>query len=245
MQYIAGCVILGSSPCSPLVLVWSTLVRGHAAYSLLQVTLNYLLMLILYPPLLVYLLSLSGVPMPYVTIVVAILVFITVPLLLGIIFRWLFMLRYSSAPEAGHIRLAVIEAAFRPVVLLSLLVVVLLTFMAQGLTVRYHWTHILLIAVPILLLSYTNFAIAYTTCYFFNIQWRLAAPSSFIAGSSFFELSLAVALALYGIGSGAMLAATVGVLTEIPIMLSLVAIAKATRGAFKRRDMKRKERQER
>ena len=238
VQYIAGSVILGGSPCTAMVLVWSSLVHGHAAYTLLQVAINDLLLLLLYVPTLYLLLDLTGVSIPYVTIVTAVVLFVAVPFSLGAAVRWA-LLHWSASREVGEARLRKLEAAFHPLVMIGLLAVVVITFVFQGQTVRRHWLHILLIALPLSLQTYLCFCLAYSLCFLLGVEWRIAAPASFISSSNFFELAIAVALSAYGIDSGATLATTVGVLTEVPVMLSLVSIAKATKGFFIRRDQRR------
>jgi ACR3 family arsenite transporter len=217
-----------------MVFVWSTMVHGHAAYTLIQVAINDLLVLVLYVPTLYLLLDLSGVNIPYLTIVLSVVIFVAVPFGLGTLVRWLLLRRRT--PEAGEARLVKVENAFQPFVMFGLLATVVLTFIFQGETIKTKWSHILLISVPLILQTYISFAVAYGACYLANVEWRIAAPAGFISSSNFFELGIAVALSAYGIDSGATLATTVGVLTEVPVMLSLVAIAKATKGAFERRD---------
>lgn len=217
-----------------MVFVWSTMVHGHAAYTLIQVAINDLLVLVLYVPTLYLLLDLSGINIPYLTIVLSVVIFVAVPFGLGTLVRWLLLRRRT--PEAGEARLVQVENAFQPFVMFGLLATIVLTFIFQGETIKTKWSHILLISVPLILQTYISFAVAYGACYFANVEWRIAAPAGFISSSNFFELGIAVALSAYGIDSGATLATTVGVLTEVPVMLSLVAIAKATKGAFERRD---------
>ena len=233
-QYIAGSVILGGSPCTAMVFVWSTLVHGHAAYTLIQVAINDLLVMVLYVPTLYLLLDLSGVNIPYLTIVLSIIIFVVVPFGLGALLRW-WLLR-NRTPEQGDRRISKVEALFHPLVMFGLLAVVVLTFIFQGKTIESKWPHILLIAVPLTLQTYISFGVAYSLCYVFSVEWRIAAPAAFISSSNFFELAIAVALSAYGIDSGATLATTVGVLTEVPVMLSLVYITKATKYIFERRD---------
>jgi ACR3 family arsenite transporter len=237
-QYIAGCVILGGSPCTAMVLVWSSLVGGHCGYTLLQVALNDLLLLVLYVPTLYLLLDLTGVTIPYVTIIASVALFVAVPFSAGAAVRWA-VVHGSESREIGEARLHKLESAFHPLVMFGLLAVVVLTFVFQGQTVRRHWLHILLIALPLSLQTYLSFGLAYTLCFALGVEWRLAAPASFISSSNFFELAIAVALSSYGIDSGATLATTVGVLTEVPVMLSLVSAAKATKGVFMRRDQRK------
>ena len=233
-------MILGGSPCTAMVFVWSSLVHGHAAYTLIQVAINDLLVLALYVPTLYLLLDLSGVNIPYLTIVMSVIIFVAVPFGLGTMVRWM-ILRGQTA-EAGEARLVRVERAFSPFVMFGLLCTVVLTFIFQGETIKTRWTHILLISVPLVLQTYISFAIAYGACYLAGVEWSIAAPAGFISSSNFFELGIAVALSAYGIDSGATLATTVGVLTEVPVMLSLVAIAKATKGTFQQRDARAKTR---
>lgn len=239
-QYVAGAVILGGSPCTAMVFVWSSLVHGHAAYTLIQVAINDLLVMALYVPTLYLLLDLSGVNIPYLTIILSVLLFVAVPFGLGTLVRWMMLKRVS--PARGEARLERIEKMFQPIVMVGLLATIVITFIFQGETIKTRWVDILLIAVPLTLQTYISFAVAYTACYLARVEWSIAAPAGFISSSNFFELGIAVALSAYGLDSGATLATTVGVLTEVPVMLSLVEFAKATKGLFEKRDRAEAER---
>jgi ACR3 family arsenite transporter len=229
-QYVAGAVILGGSPCTAMVFVWSNLVHGHAAYTLIQVAINDLLVLVLYVPTLYLLLDLSGVNIPYVTIVLSVIIFVVVPFALGSVTRW-WLLRNRTDAE-GEQKIQHVEQLFTPIVMIGLLATVILTFIFQGPTIRVKWLNISLIAIPLILQTYISWAVAYTACYFAGVEWNIAAPASFISSSNFFELAIAVALSAYGVDSGATLATTVGVLTEVPVMLSLVEMTKRTKERF-------------
>jgi arsenite transporter len=226
-----------------MVFVWSSLVGGHAAYTFIQVAINDLVLLVLYVPTLYLLLDLTDVQIPYVTIILAVVVFVAVPFLLGAVIRWR-LLRGHTAAE-GAARLKAVDKLFSPVTMVGLLLTVLLTFIFQGPTIQKRWVDILLIAVPLTLQTYIAFSVAFGALYALGVEWRIAAPAGFISSSNFFELAIAIAMSSYGIGSGAALATTVGVLTEVPVMLSLVYITVALRPRFVKRDKARLQQRQR
>jgi arsenite transporter len=242
VQYVAGSVILGGSPCTAMVFVWSSLVGGHAAYTFIQVAINDLVLLVLYVPTLYLLLDLTNVQIPYVTIILAVVIFVAVPFLLGAVIRW--RLLHGCTAAEGAARLKAVDKLFSPVTMVGLLLTVLLTFIFQGPTIQQRWVDILLIAVPLTLQTYIAFSVAFGALYALNVEWRIAAPAGFISSSNFFELAIAIAMSSYGIGSGAALATTVGVLTEVPVMLSLVYITLALRPCFAKRDKARLKQQQ-
>ncbi|KAG5186384.1 sodium bile acid symporter family-domain-containing protein [Tribonema minus] len=242
-QYIAGSVILGGSPCTAMVFVWSSMVGGHAAYTFIQVAINDLLLMVLYVPTLYLLLDLSDVEIPYVTIILAVVVFVAVPFLLGAVVRWWLLRKCTAA--AGAERLQALDRLFSPVTMFGLLATVLLTFIFQGPTIQSSWVDILLIAVPLTVQTYIAFTVAFGTLYVLGVEWIIAAPAGFISSSNFFELGIAIAMSSCGIGSGAALATTVGVLTEVPVMLSLVYITVALRPRFCKRDKQRQDEEQR
>jgi arsenite transporter len=221
-QYIAGSVILGGAPCTAMVFVWSSLVRGHAGYTLTQVAVNDLIMLGLYVPTTGLLINAQGIPMPWDTIVVSIVLFIVVPLVAALGTR-----RFVSTATVSQI-----EATLKPWTAVALLLTLVVIFAFQGQQIVTRIIDILLIAVPLTIQTYAIFGVAYALMYWQKVEFRFAAPGALIASSNFFELAVAVAAAIYGPGSGAVLATVVGVLTEVPIMLSLCWFSNSTKALF-------------
>jgi ACR3 family arsenite transporter len=224
-QYIAGMILLGVAPCTAMVFVWSQLSRGDANYTLVQVSVNDLIMVFVFAPLAGFLLGVSDVTVPWETLVLSVVLFVVLPLVAGAVTRQVLLGRGKEALDR-------FDARVKPASILGLLATVVLIFGLQAPTIVARPGVILLIAVPLLIQSYGIFVIAYGLSWFFRIRHEVAAPAAMIGTSNFFELAVAVAISLFGLQSGAALATVVGVLIEVPVMLSLVAVANRTRGTF-------------
>jgi ACR3 family arsenite transporter len=227
-QYIAGVIILAAAPCTAMVFVWSYLTDGDPAYTLVQVSLNDLLMLVFFVPLVTLLVTgTSNLTVPFEVLLYSVFVFIVVPLGLGSLSRSV-LLRLRGRDWFENRFLPV----FQPVTTVALLstLVLIFAFQAENLTTRF--AHVLLIAVPILVQVYFNAGLAYTLMRVLRVPYSVAAPGALIGASNFFELAVATAIALYGPGSGAALATVVGVLIEVPVMLSVCAACNRTRDWF-------------
>lgn len=225
--YIAGLILLGAAPCTAMVFVWSQLIRGDANYTLVQVSVNDVVMVFAYAPIVALLLGVTDIPVPWETLLLSVLLYVVVPLAAGIVTR-----RQLLAADASSARLDAFTARLKPASMAGLLATVVLLFGFQGNVILAQPLLILLIAVPLVIQSYGIFAIAYGAAWLLRIPHRIAAPCAMIGTSNFFELAVAVAISLYGLSSAAALATVVGVLVEVPVMLSLVALANRTRTAF-------------
>ncbi|WP_331461937.1 ACR3 family arsenite efflux transporter [Roseibium limicola] len=225
-EYIAGMILLGVAPCTAMVFVWSQLVRGDANYTLVQVSINDLIMVFAFAPLAALLLGVTDIVVPWETLFYSVLLYVVIPLVAGYFTRK--ALDASGDPE----RVAEFTAKMKPYSVIGLLATVVLLFGFQAQTIVDEPLVIVLIAVPLLLQSYGIFAIAYVWGYFWRVPFTTAAPAALIGTSNFFELAVAVAISLFGLESGAALATVVGVLVEVPVMLSLVALANRTRHMF-------------
>ena len=227
-QYVAGVIILAAAPCTAMVFVWSYLTDGDPAYTLVQVSLNDLIMLVLFAPIVGFLVAgASNLAVPFEVLLWSVAVFIMIPLALGILSRWILM--RAKGRDWFERRFL---PALHPVTTIALLamLVLILAFQTDNLTSRLP--HILLIAVPILIQVYFNSGLAYGLMRWFKIPHDIAAPGALIGASNFFELAVAVAISLFGPGSGAALATVVGVLVEVPVMLSVCAFCNRTRHWF-------------
>jgi arsenite transporter len=224
-QYIAGMILLGVAPCTAMVFVWSQLSRGDANYTLVQVSVNDLVMVFAFAPLAGLLLGMSDVVVPWDTLLLSVALFVVVPLVAGAVTRQALLARGRDALERFDARLA-------PASIVGLLATVVLIFGLQAPTLLARPGVIALIALPLLVQSYGIFALAYGLAWAMRLRHEIAAPAAMIGTSNFFELAVAVAISLFGLESGAALATVVGVLIEVPVMLSLVAFANRTRGAF-------------
>jgi len=225
-EYIAGMILLGVAPCTAMVFVWSQLTRGDPNYTLVQVSVNDIIMVFAFAPLAAFLLGVSDIQVPWETLLLSVVLYVVLPLLAGAYTR--------HTLEAGSSGSAV-EAfvhKLKPWSVIGLLATVVLLFGFQAETIIAQPQMILLIAVPLLLQTYGIFAIAYMAAKKMRLPHNIAAPACMIATSNFFELAVAVAISLFGLHSGAALATVVGVLVEVPVMLSLVAIANRTRHWF-------------
>ncbi len=227
-QYVAGTIILAAAPCTAMVFVWSYLTDGDPAYTLVQVSLNDLLMLLLFAPIVSLLVAgASGLAVPFHVLLDSVVAFIVIPLVLGSASRVALLRARGRAWFEG-----VLLPFFQPITTLALLATLVLIFAFQADNITGRWFHVLLIAAPILIQVYFNAGLAYGLMRWFRIPHDVAAPGALIGASNFFELAVAVAITLFGPGSGAALATVVGVLVEVPVMLSVCAFCNRTRGWF-------------
>jgi ACR3 family arsenite transporter len=225
-EYIAGMILLGVAPCTAMVFVWSQLTNGDPNYTLVQVSVNDAIMVVAFAPLAAFLLGISDIHVPWETLLLSVVLYVVLPLLAGAYTR-----RRLEANQDGSAVDAFVHK-LKPWSVIGLLATVVLLFGFQAETIIAQPQMILLIAVPLLLQTYGIFAIAYAAAKAIRLPHTIAAPACMIATSNFFELAVAVAISLFGLHSGAALATVVGVLVEVPVMLSLVAIANRTRHWF-------------
>ncbi|TDT40193.1 ACR3 family arsenite transporter [Halospina denitrificans] len=226
-QYLAGAILLGAAPCTAMVFVWSYLTRGDAAYTLVQVSLNDIIMLFAFAPIVMFLLGLSDMIVPWQTIALSVILYIVIPLAAGYATRRWVIARYGNAYFDN-----VFMKRLAPVTPIGLILTLVLLFAFQGEVILQNPLHIVLIAVPLILQTFLIFAVAYGWAMAWRVPHSVAAPGAMIGASNFFELAVAAAIALFGIQSGAALATVVGVLVEVPLMLGLVKIANHTRQYF-------------
>lgn len=226
-EYLAGAVLLGAVPCTAMVFVWSTLTKGNPAYTVVQVATNDLIILAAFVPIVKFLLGVSNVSVPFDTLILSVVLFVVIPLAGGILTR-IFVTRRRGAEyfENGFIH------KFDSVTTVGLLLTLVLIFMGQSTVILENPLHIVLIAVPLILQTFLIFFIAYIACKLLKLPHDISAPAGMIGASNFFELAVAVAVALFGTTSPVALATTVGVLTEVPVMLTLVKIANRTKRWF-------------
>jgi ACR3 family arsenite transporter len=227
-QYTAGVIILAAAPCTAMVFVWSYLTDGDPAYTLVQVAVNDLIMLVLFAPIVSLLVSgASTLSVPFLVLLYSVIVFIVIPLALGSISRVvLIRLKGSDWFDGTFV------SFFHPITILALLatLVFIFAFQADNITERYF--HVVLIAIPILIQVYFNSGLTYGLMKVMRVPYSIAAPGALIGASNFFELAVATAIALFGPGSGAALATVVGVLVEVPVMLSVCSVCNRTKGWF-------------
>ncbi len=227
-QYIAGTIILAAAPCTAMVFVWSYLTDGDPAYTLVQVSVNDLIMLFLFAPIVRFLVSgASSLQVPFNVLLYSVLVFIVIPLVVGSSLRYWFIHRHGAEWFERSLL-----PRFAPITVIALLVTLVLIFGFQADNITSRYFHVLLIAVPILLQVYFNSGLTYGLMRIFRVQHSVAAPGALIGASNFFELAVATAIALFGPGSGAALATVVGVLVEVPVMLSVCGVCNRTREWF-------------
>ncbi|KRS18367.1 ACR3 family arsenite efflux transporter [Roseovarius indicus] len=222
-QYTAGLILLGAAPCTAMVFVWSQLTRGDATYTLIQVSVNDIIMVFAFAPIVAFLLGVTDITVPWQTLVTATILYVVLPLAAGLLTR-----RILGSKQA----IDAFTARIKPWSIIGLIATVVILFGLQGELILANPFVIALIAVPILIQSYGIFALAYGAAYALRVPHRIAAPCAMIGTSNFFELAVAVAISLFGLNSGAALATVVGVLVEVPVMLSLVAFANRTRAKF-------------
>jgi len=222
-QYLAGAILLGAAPCTAMVFVWSTLTKGNPAYTVVQVATNDLIILVAFVPIVKFLMGVSNVSVPWDTLILSVVLFVVVPLTAGVLSRILISRRKG---------VEYFEKSFLPkfdgATTIGLLLMLVLLFSFQGEVIINHPLHILMIAVPLVIQTFLIFFIAYLVSKKLRLTHDIAAPAGMIGASNFFELSVAVAISLFGLNSPAALATVVGVLTEVPVMLILVKIANKT-----------------
>ncbi|MGI9295555.1 MAG: ACR3 family arsenite efflux transporter, partial [Pseudomonadales bacterium] len=230
-QYIAGLILLGAAPCTAMVFVWSQLTRGDATYTLVQVSLNDIIMIFAFAPIVAVLLGVTDIDVPWQTLILSVGLYVVIPLVAGTATRRWLMSR-ANHTETGDAAVARFTRSIKPFSVVALLATVILLFGFQGHVILERPMLIALIAMPLVVQSYGIFAVAYGAAYLWRVPYNVAAPCALIGTSNFFELAVAVAISLFGLNSGAALTTVVGVLVEVPVMLSLVAFANRTRGLF-------------
>ena len=221
-EYIAGMILLGVAPCTAMVFVWSQLVKGDANYTLVQVSVNDIIMIFAFAPIAAFLLGVTNVTVPWETLVLSTVLYVVLPLLAGMLTRWWLQKQSANAVTNWVARL-------KPWSVAGLIATVVLLFALQAETIVAKPAVIGLIAVPLIVQSYGIFFIAWWGAKWLKLPHNIAGPACLIGTSNFFELAVAVAISLFGLHSGAALATVVGVLVEVPVMLSLVAIVNARR----------------
>ncbi len=226
-QYIAGMILLGAAPCTAMVFVWSQLTKGDPNYTLAQVSLNDAIMVFAYAPIVALLLGVTDITVPWETLVLSVVLYVVIPLAAGVITR-LRLTRGAADAAAGEARVAAFTGRVKPLSVLGLLVTVVLLFGFQGEVILSQPLVIVMIAIPLLIQSYGIFAVAYWAAKAWRVPHNVAAPCAMIGTSNFFELAVAVAIGLFGLTSIAALVTVVGVLVEVPVMLSLVWFANRT-----------------
>ena len=223
--YIAGLILLGAAPCTAMVFIWSQLTKGDASYTLLQVSLNDIIMVFAFTPIVAFLLGVGEIIVPWETLLLSAVLFVVIPLLAGVFTQKLLKSKTNKGVEK-------LSKNLKPVSILSLILTVVILFGLQGDIILSQPIIIAMIAVPLLIQSYGIFFLGYAIAWFLKIPHRISAPAALIGTSNFFELAVAVAIGVFGINSGAALATVVGVLVEVPVMLSLVGFANRTRHYF-------------
>jgi ACR3 family arsenite transporter len=226
-DYLAGAVLLGAAPCTAMVFVWSHLTRGNAAYTVVQVATNDLIILIAFTPIVAFLLGIGGISIPWMTLLVSVILFVVVPLAGGVLTRNIVIRSRGKV----YFQNAFIPK-FNNITIAGLLLTLVLIFSFQGEVIINNPLHIVLIAIPLILQTVFIFFLTYGACYRLRCPHDVAAPAGMIGASNFFELSVAVAITLFGTSSPVVLATIVGVLVEVPVMLALVKFANRTRGQF-------------
>jgi ACR3 family arsenite transporter len=232
-EYIAGMILLGVAPCTAMVFIWSQMTKGDANYTLVQVSINDIIMIFAFAPLTALLLGVSDIQVPWNTLLISVLLYVLLPLIAGALTRSLLDKKAAKAaetPEPKNVDSFV--AALKPWSMLGLLGTVVLLFGFQAKTILTEPQTIVLIAIPLIIQTYGIFAIAYFFAIRLKLPHNIAGPASMIGTSNFFELAVAVAISLFGLHSGAALATVVGVLVEVPVMLSLVYFVNRTRHWF-------------
>ena len=240
-EYIAGMILLGVAPCTAMVFVWSSLTKGDANYTLVQVSVNDLIMIFAFAPITAFLLGVSDVTVPWDTLMYSVVMYVVIPLLAGVITRKLLESKQDGYEQGSstqddsslaNMKLNDFIQKLKPISVAGLLGTVVLLFGFQAETILANPLAIVLIAIPLLIQTYGIFAIAYAAAKAMKLPHNIAAPACMIGTSNFFELAVAVAISLFGLQSGAALATVVGVLVEVPVMLTLVAFANRTRHWF-------------
>ena len=219
-QYLAGCVLLGAAPCTAMVFVWSYLTKGDAAYTLVQVAVNDLILLVAFVPTVAFLLGVGGISIPWNTLVLSVVLFVVIPLVAGILSR-----RWIIAKKGKEYFEEVFIHQFDKITPVGLLLTLVILFSFQGEIIVANPLHIMMIAVPLIVQTFLIFFLAFGWAKKWGLPHSVSAPAGLIGASNFFELAVAVAISLFGLNSGAALATVVGVLVEVPVMLILVRIA--------------------
>lgn len=227
-EYLAGAVLLGAAPCTAMVFVWSHLTKGNPAYTLVQVAINDLIILVAFIPIVTLLLGISGITIPWNTLIISVILFVVIPLSLAVITR-----RAVTKSKGVKYFEERFVPRFKSTTISGLLLTLIIIFSFQGETILRNPFNILLIAIPLIIQTFLIFFLAYKWAEKWRLPHDIAAPASLIGASNFFELSVAVAIVLFGLNSGATLATVVGVLVEVPVMLTLVKYANKTRDKFK------------
>jgi ACR3 family arsenite transporter len=232
-EYIAGLILLGAAPCTAMVFVWSQLTRGDATYTLVQVSVNDVIMIFAFAPLVALLLGVTDIAVPWDTLILSVGLYVLIPLIAGYFTRRLLTgSKETGNTENGEAAIARFVSRIKPFSVIGLLATVVLLFGFQGNIIIEQPLLIALIAAPLIVQSYGIFIIAYGAAWMWRVPFNVAAPCALIGTSNFFELAVAVAISLFGLDSGAALTTVVGVLVEVPVMLSLVAFANRTRAMF-------------
>ncbi len=226
-EYIAGMILLGVAPCTAMVFVWSQMTKGDANYTLVQVSVNDIIMIFAFAPITAFLLGMTDISVPWETLLMSVVLYVLLPLIAGIITR------KALDKKDDHHKLNNFLARVNPFSMLGLIGTVVLLFGFQAQTIIDKPQAILLIAIPLIIQTYGIFFIAYGLAKYLRLSHNIAGPASMIGTSNFFELAVAVAISLFGLHSGAALATVVGVLVEVPVMLSLVAFVNRTEHWFK------------
>ncbi|WP_319001909.1 ACR3 family arsenite efflux transporter [Clostridium algoriphilum] len=232
-QYLAGTILLGAAPCTAMVFVWSSLTKGNPAYTVVQVATNDLIILVAFIPIVKFLLGVSNIAVPWDTLILSVVLFVVIPLVAGILTR----ITVTKKKGIEYFENTFLSK-FNNATTVGLLLMLVLLFSFQGETIINNPLHILLIAVPLTIQTFLIFFIAYLAARKLKLPYDIAAPAGMIGASNFFELSVAVAISLFGMDSPAALATVVGVLVEVPVMLILVRIANKTTGWFPKRQTK-------
>lgn len=230
-EYIAGAILLGAAPCTAMVFVWSYLTKGDPAHTLVQVAVNDLVILVAFVPIVKFLLGVNRISVPYDTLIYSVILFVVIPLTAG------YFSRVQLIKRKGQEWFdKVFLKAFKPITIIGLLLTLIILFAFQGRIILENPFDIILIAVPLTIQTYFIFTIGYWWSKKWKLQHKIASPAALIGASNFFELAVAVAISLFGLKSGAALATVVGVLTEVPIMLSLVNFSNRTADWFNLRE---------
>lgn len=226
-QYLAGTIILAAAPCTAMVFVWSYLTDGDPAYTLVQVAINDLLMLVLFAPIVMFLLGVSNIIVPKDVLFMSVLLYIVIPLVAGYVTRRVLIPSHGEKWFNDKIL-----TPLKPVTIIALLATLVIIFAFQGEVITKNWFSIILIAIPILIQVYFNSSLAYGLAKHFKVPHNIASPAALIGASNFFELAVAVTISLFGLTSGATLATVVGVLVEVPVMLSVCSFCNRTQHWF-------------
>jgi len=227
LDYLSGAILLGAAPCTAMVFVWSHLTKGNPAYTVVQVATNDLIILVAFTPIVALLLGVGGVSIPWDTLFLSVVLFVVIPLFAGVLTRTILIRKKGEAYFTGTFL-----PKFNAVTILGLLLTLVIIFSVQGRVILEKPLHIALIAVPLVIQTFLIFFIAYFASRALKLPFDIAAPAGMIGASNFFELAVAVAVSLFGASSPVVLATIVGVLVEVPVMLTLVCIANNTKGWF-------------